>query len=266
MKNKEEQLELFKRYNLREITFTKIAVFMRCPKEYWHRFLNKSTRYDPQGQEILEGRLLHKLAEDYLRLPLLERNSEVLIEYVYSHSGLYRKVKRKNEIIDTVRLFDKSCLRTLKEVRLEMPFKTKMDGFILKGRADCLASDNIGWILFDFKRDESDLEHLQTDIDKYLQLIFYYLGLELHKPEKSKNIRFSYYFLLNGKADTIEPPPSFMESGLSRILEIDSHIRSADSFPAKVTRLCYSCIVGKVGKCYDFKKYLTNKGGTNENS
>jgi len=252
MDNKYTQLNLFENQDLQPINFTRISIFLRCPKEYWYRYKSKDKKYSPQGQKIFEGRLLHKAAEEYLNLPFQARESQRIINKLSSESNLFKIIENKNLMMTAIRLFDHSFLNNLNNVQVEIPFKLNVGNFLFKGRADCLAKDDYGWILFDFKRDESELEHIQKPIDKYLQLIFYSIGLEIEKTIGLTTVRIGHYFFLNGKNDTVNLTGNLIKEGLNRISEIASEIESTSTFPAKLNNLCGSCMVGAKGACTEF--------------
>ena len=211
MTHQQEQLELFKDFKIEKLNFTKIAVFLRCPKEYFHRFLLKDQTWDPQGEEILEGRVLHKTVREYLKLPLSERKSEEVLRNLYS-SDIFNKLNYKDILINAIRLFDQSILATLKNPQLEVSFKTSIDKFIFTGRIDCLVTGKNRWMLLDFKRSKLDLQPYETNIDKYLQLVFYCYGMKLDKSLKN-NMKLGYYYFLDGETDVIDASSSFLKSG-----------------------------------------------------
>lgn len=250
---KDRQISLFSTVSPSEISFTTISVFMRCQLEYWHRFIEKNKFYQPQGEEILQGRLLHKAAEIYVKRPAAYRNSEEVIEEIISKYEMYNMIKKKDIIIDAIRAFDQSPLRMLKNAQIEVPFKTRVKDYIFKGRVDCLASTSTECLILDFKRDKNELKHLKN-IDTYLQVIFYYLGLQMDGFIRSKGCKIGYYFFLEGQVDLVEITPVILERGLLRIIEVISEMTSTQDFFPKRNALCNSCVLSKRKVCPKFKE------------
>lgn len=249
MAKKHIQLDLFEDQDPKVIDFTRIAVYLRCPKEYWYKYLDRDKNFGPLGQKIYEGRLLHKAAEEYLKLPIQNRESETIISRLSAESVLYKSVQNISLMEAAIRLFDNSFLQNLCDVKTEIPFRLKVGDQLFKGRADCLAKDIDGWVLFDFKRDATELEHHTRILDKYLQLLFYAFGLDIKKTIGLTNIKIGYYYFFSGKNDTIELTEDLMKDGLKRIKEIISELEFTRVFPARLNKLCESCMVGAKGIC-----------------
>ena len=129
----------------------------------------------------------------------------------------------------------------------EYPFKESYQGFLLNGRIDCLAQTKLEHLILDFKFEEREIKQYDANIDKYLQLIFYYYGIK--NRFTFKNILLGHYFFLSGDMQTIKPDLQLFQQGWNRISQLYNEIHTISSFDPKANYFCDTCNVRKNGKC-----------------
>lgn len=234
-----KQLSLFPAED-RPMSFTQLATFLRCRLEYKLRFIDGEVAAAPFGTEVLWGRLLHKIAYDYLRLPIKHRSVYFLtsrIEKEVSARSISDEDYYLRMFADAMQHFHDTFAQTTVH-SLEAPFSIPFHGFMLRGRVDCVVESQDTLILFEFKyRDFREFDY-ESDVDRYLQLAFYSLGLKGRglSPEEG-----SYFFFDTGVADSIELSEAFMNRTEKRLVDVIDRIAKTDEFRPTANRLCRTC-------------------------
>lgn len=255
--NKENQLSLYQEgeNHLEILGISSLGIFQRCPLEYKYRFLPRNKEFDPQGYAIILGRILHSITADYLSKTVKERNiksnlqdNKVKLEkYFDSSNKKYYDIAMKalNQLIN-------GPLSKLSVKAIEYSFKKQVESFLLKGRIDCIGRKGKRDLIIDFKINPSELDHHKDQCSRYLQLIFYYIGIKdsiiLNSPY------LAYYFYSNASFEMIEVSESIVRNGLDRIIRLDKQRREATEYPPQNSYYCSTCTVRSKGLCPIWKK------------
>lgn len=250
--NTQNQLLLFQQgeSRLEVLNFSVISIFQRCPLEYKYRFSPRNPHFDPRGNEILLGRILHSITSDYLLKPPNERNERLNIQenwkkfskYFNSNNQRYYEI-----IIKAVDHLMKGPLSRLVVHALEYPFKTPFRHLLLVGRVDCLGRETIGDMIVDFKLDPSELEYHSTQIHRFLQLIFYYFGIKNFIPLNSPYL--AYYFFTNGSLELVKVSEDLVCSGIDEIQRLNHERKKMKAFHPRKSYHCLTCAVGNKDLC-----------------
>lgn len=238
---KAHQPSLFDDLQGHPVSFTQLSTFLRCPTEYKLRFIDRrETKFSPSGSGIFLGRILHKISFDYLSLPLSQRSSSFLFSQLEILIKSYKNLDKENITLlqSSAQLLSGSFLTNSEIIALERPFNTTFRNYRLRGRADCVAliDGRIG--LVEFKTDDFREFDCKDDIDQYLQLIFYTIGLVSQGLEP---MIAGYYFYNQGSFISKEMSPSFLAEGEERIAHILEAMHRGVLPIAKSNRFCTTC-------------------------
>jgi len=251
--NKKQSL-LFLESEMRSevLDFTSISVFQRCPLEYRYRYLPRDRGFDPPGTgiEIYLGRILHSITSDYLkRKKILGSENISLQEYLERFEMHLRNLDGicyKN-VMTAIDHLIKGPLSQLIVHAIEYPFKNPFKGFLLIGRIDCVGRDTQGDLIVDFKLDQAELDHHSSQSSRYLQLVFYYLGIRDSISLKSPHL--AYYFFSNGSFERVEVSEKLIWNGWEEIQRLNEERKTISTFPSRKTYYCSSCAVKNRGFC-----------------
>jgi hypothetical protein len=235
-----KQLSFFEIEDRPKMTYTQLATFLRCPLEYKLRFIDKEMWAAPFGMEVLWGRLLHNIARQYLSLPIDQRSTRFLISRLEEETKSRSLPDRDYQLdifLNPMKSFH-HIFAQRKVHSLEIPFKTAFHGFILTGRADCILEGPNGLILFEFKYSDYRESDYNSELSRYLQLIFYSLGL---KGGGLKPAEGAYYFFNSGNMDLITLSRSLINRGEKHLMEIIDRISKTNDFGPRANRLCPTC-------------------------
>jgi CRISPR/Cas system-associated exonuclease Cas4 (RecB family) len=229
------------------VTYTELATFIRCPLEYKLRYCDEPKTFEPLGTRVNLGRFLHSVATQFLKLPAQHRNKE-FIETMFREET---SKKRNPEYINELQRFQDPTILLLTQYFIDKTvsdqsshFTTTFGPFIITGTADCLINSNDGIQIVEFK--EYDYREFDENVDvlRYLQLLFYYFGLE----ERSTPIhRGVYCFFNSGYTDEIFFSHKIIRQARDFILLKLQQIAECQDFSPKSNPLCVSC--GYRGKC-----------------
>jgi len=251
-KNKLSQLGLFQgeENSIESLNISSLGIFQRCPLEYKYRFMPRDVNFDPQGNEILLGRILHSIISDYLSKRVNERNSDKCIQGIKEKlEGYFNSLKQEDCSVALTALnklingpLSKIIIRTT-----EYSFKKRFDGFVLKGRVDCIARDKRGDIIVDFKIGPLELDHHLDKRSRYLQLIFYYIAIKdlfsLQRPI------IAYYFIKDGTFEIIEASDEMIREGWNEIVSLHKKRNEMVEYPPRRSYFCSSCTVKNKKLC-----------------
>jgi len=246
--NNMEQLPLFHSEH-RRIAFTQLATFLRCPLEYRLKFIDKKSGALPSGTEISWGRLLHSIANQYLRLPTDQRSAHFLTARLHDQAASKSLPDREHQLsifADSIRSFHQMFAQT-EVYQLEVPFRATLDGFVLTGRVDALVQGQSGLVLFEFKyRDYREFDY-ESELDEYLELLFYSLGAKgIHVDP----VEAAYYFFDSGKTASIALSESLMNRGKAHLIGIIDRISKLTDFNPTASSLCPTCGFRKQCRLY----------------
>jgi len=223
------------------VSYTELATFIRCPLEYKLRYRDNELKYEPIGTSINVGRFLHSLASHLLKLPPDQRSRE-LIETRFREETTK---KRNPEYLDELHRFQEPTILLLlqyfhnKTVSDKKPrFTSTFGSFVITGTADCLVNSSDGLQIIEFK--EYDYRDFQEDIDvlTYLQLLFYYFGLEERDVFINKG---AYCFFNNGTVNEVVFSNTIINEGRNYIQTKLREIFDCREFLPKLNSLCVSC-------------------------
>jgi len=257
--NMNKQKELFPNLtsSLEVINFTELSVFQRCPLEFRFRFNPRDKSFDPQGPEVYLGRLLHILASKYLSKPVSKRKTFLSQAVFDSMWHKYRKYFQSNDnyykiIMNVIAKLREGFLSNVQVFACEYSFKTTYRNLVIKGRVDCIANDGKGDLLIDFKLHSQELQHINTKISRYLQLIFYYFGIK--DLITLNRLRLAHYFFTSGQIEQIEGSDEMLQRGWQELLRLHNESRNVTTFPPKRSQFCSNCVVRSRHKCPLWKK------------
>lgn len=235
------QLRLFEERELPRISFTQLSVFLRCPLEFKLRFVDRREgEFAPMGIEVSLGRVLHKLAQEYLKLPagqrtqaFLQSRCKDLVSKLTSRTSL----RGCYPVEQALAHFD-SNFSGLEIGDLEMAFEEPFSSHILTGRIDCIVNGPRGSELIEFKvRDYYEFEY-ERQIDRYLQLLFYFLGIRRTGRDVPRG---AYYFFDSGIRDEIEFSEEVIREGEHRIKQLLERMSNETGFAPRHNQLCPTC-------------------------
>lgn len=264
-KQNNNQMPLFGNIStLSVIDFSRINIFRRCPLEYKYRYSPRNTNFDPQSNEVVISRYLHSFAKYFFSLPKNKRelfNQNNLDEWIENKIQKSYRVNQIdiNEIKSGCTNLLSARIRGIDVIALEYSFKNNIKDFLLTGRVDCIAKDSQGQILIDYKLDEKEFEYYLNEIDKYLQLIYYYFGTR--DKLKLENIRFEYFFFSSGRSIQFRPNNYLLQKGLERIFCLYKEREIITETNPKINPFCDSCKVKEKKLCP-----LWTRGGNVKNS
>jgi len=247
-KNQRPLFEIDNNY-IEILDISTIELYKRCPLEYKHRFLPRNNQFDPQGGEVLLGRLLHAITADFLSFSVNDRSTKANIDeyanklkkYEFLGGNYYKiGIKAIENIIS-------GPLSKLPVQAIERSFKKYVDSFLLKGRIDCIARGERGDLIIDFKIDPQELEHHLDQCDRFLQLIFYCFGISGTLPVTTPFL--AYYYYTNATIEMIKVTESLISEGMDRIYYINSCRKNEKAYLPKKSYYCASCMIRIKGLC-----------------
>jgi CRISPR/Cas system-associated exonuclease Cas4 (RecB family) len=236
------------------ISYTELATFIRCPLEYKLRYRDRANNYQPIGTRVNVGRFLHSVATQFLKQAIDER----IVEFIEIKFREELATKRNAEYIDELERFKEPTAVLLqalgsKAISDKSPnFKTKFDSFTIWGAADCLLTSDTGIQIVEFK--EYDYREFDEDVHfmRYLQLLFYFLGLGGREVGISVG---TYCFFSNGHIDEVVFTDEVIDQAKEFIRVKLKERTDCKVFTPKLNALCISC--GYRDKC---KLYIDAKG------
>lgn len=240
------------------VSFTELATYQRCPLEYEYRFHPRNRSFDPAGPEVSLGRLLHGAACLYLSRPIpLRRDAPArnIIPQLWNKysAGFGTEAEHYQDL--AMRIMDNmegGPLSGLRILACEYRFKHTFGDFVLSGRVDCIARDEKGNLLVDFKLTSRELEHQDRIVDRYLQLIIYYLAVQdtIHLTQTT----LRYYFFETGEFEDVECDGDLVKQGLQEVIRLNEERKKAEFFSARESYLCSTCLVKARQSCPLWKK------------
>jgi hypothetical protein len=250
--NKLSQLGLFKEKenSIVSLDISSLGIFQRCPLEYKYRFMPRDISFDPQGTEILLGRILHLITSDYLSKPVNERNLDEYIKGYKNKLEGYFNSNKKEDCKVALSAFDKLINGPLSKMTIratEYSFKKRIERFLLKGRVDCIARDKRGDIIIDYKIDPLELDHHLDKRSRYLQLIFYYLSIK--DLFSLQNPMIAYYFFTDGTFEIIETSYDMIREGWNEIASLHKKRNEMAEYQPRRSHFCSTCAVKKKNLC-----------------
>lgn len=226
------------------LDFTSIGVFRRCPLEYRYRYSPRNKYFDPVGHDIFLGRILHSITSDFLSRPAIRRNEGFNGEEYWKKFGKqfeFEDDKYHKTVLSAIDHLIKGPLSRLKVHALEYPFKRSFNNFLLVGRVDCLCREVRGDLIIDFKLNPLELDHHSSQSSRYLQPIFYYLGIEDTIVLNSPHV--GYYFYINGHFEIVELSEKLISSGWEEIQRLNEERKETTLFHPRKNYYCSSCAV-----------------------
>lgn len=229
------------------ISYTALATFIRCPLEYKLRYRDKIKVYEPAGTHVNLGRFLHSVASQFLREPLENRNAR-FIEMKFKTET---DTSTNAEYVDELRRFKEPTTMLLLENFADSylsdknpHFRTQFGSFTLVGTADCLIESSDGTEIIEFKEyDYRDFEDA-SEVLHYLQLLFYYFGLQEEGADISGG---AYCFFNDGYMDHVTFSKEIIEGARTSLEQKLQELAECKVFIPKLSRLCTSC--GYKDKC-----------------
>lgn len=229
------------------ISYTALATFMRCPLEYKLRYRDKIKKYEPAGTRVNLGRFLHSVAYGFLREPIEKRSPQYIhlqfkTEIERSINAEYAEELKRFEEPTSILLLGNFADKHLADK--DPHFRTIFGSYTLTGTADCLIKSTNGIEIIEFKEyDYRDFED-SSEILYYLQLLFYYFGLQ----EDDLNIfGGAYCFFNNGSVEPIDFSDKMINNAKTYIEQKLEELANCRAFMPKRNRLCISC--GYKDKC-----------------
>lgn len=229
------------------ISYTALATFIRCPLEYRLRYRDKIKVYEPAGTHVNLGRFLHSVASQFLREPLENRNAR----FIEMEFKTETDTSTNAEYIDELRRFKEPTTMLLLENFADSylsdknpHFRTQFGSHILTGTADCLIESGNGTQLFEFKEyDYRDFEDA-SEVLHYLQLLFYYFGLQEEGADISGG---AYCFFNNARMDHVTFSKEMIDRARIFLEQKLQELADCKVFTPKSSKLCTSC--GYKHKC-----------------
>ncbi len=246
-----------KQYPAKEepISYTALATFMRCPLEYKLRYRDKIKKYEPAGTHVNLGRFLHSVAYGFLREPIEKRSQQ------YIHLQFKTEIERNInvEYAEELKRFEETTSILLLEnfadkhlADKDLHFRTIFGSYTLTGTADCLIKSTNGIEIIEFKEyDYRDFED-SSEILHYLQLLFYYFGLQEEGADISGG---AYCFFNNGYMEHVTFSKEMIDGARTFLEQKLQELADCKVFTPKSSRLCISC--GYKDKCKLHKKSET---------
>lgn len=205
-------MEIKKQENNKHFSFTQLNMFLRCPKQYYYRYI-ENKKIPPSGA-MFQSSVIHKMLEHNYKQKL-ETYMDVSIPYIFdlfihifeesliNNEVNIRNKKEKEDLINTGKdILLKFIIEICPSVRpkhIEKTFEIKLQTFSnysLIGVWDVIDENNV---IIDNKVYSKKVS--QTQIDNDLQLSIYSLAYRLLNKQKENNLRLDIV-VKNSKLNT----------------------------------------------------------------
>jgi hypothetical protein len=234
------------------ISYTELATYIRCPLEYKMRYHDKLNAYVPTGTHVNVGRFLHLISSQFLTESLPNRTSsfiEMKFEKEINTSASAEYIGELRRFLEPtsmllLRNFADACLSNMSP-----HFVTQFESFAIVGTVDALVETSEGTEIIEFKEYDYRDANNATNSLRYLQLLFYYFGLQ----ERGKNITGGTYgFFDTGRIDHIIFSKAIVDETKTFLVNELHELVDCEDFRAIPNRLCISC--GYKNECKSYKR------------
>ena len=218
---------------VRKLDVLETTSFARCPKEYFDRWIARST-HTASGPQVVRGRSLHSVLGKWMILAQADRSAAKLLE-------LWRQATAASPdrgFEDNLAWWDRQELAHAKTELAERTVQAEIDGFLVRGRLD-IVLNHLGrlWVV-DYKLER---EGLPPDVvwDQTVLLasaLRRQYGAVLDGP-----ITLSYVYFNEREIDVLDcDSPSELDALLVGVL---SRARQLDAgrYPERPGRHCSEC-------------------------
>lgn len=249
--------------DIEHISVSRKSVIDQCDQSYKYKYHLRLTSPEPEPFYFVYGKIIHKIAEDYVegkgdkvlsevaldvlegRIPL-ERDATTPV-YAPSLPVEYRK-RMPNHLISLKKITDQIGF----EGQLEYPFYEDLDppnGKFLKGFIDRLVKKDDLWFILDYKTTKKGKWRKDTTTIKHdLQLRAYAKIVQKHFDVPAEKIRCALYYLEDAQLIAAQYDQESIDHSFVELLEAYNYIKELppDKTVGNVGDHCYRCDFRKI--------------------
>jgi len=216
---------------VRKLDVLETTSFARCPREYFDRWIERST-HTASGPQVVLGRALHTVLGRWMTLPESERGMASLLQ-------LWREAA-----ISDAGSFEANLAwwagQELAHAKTELAEKTvhaEIDGFMVRGRVDVVLEHHGGLWLVDYKLEREGLppEVVWDQVTLLAAALRHQYGTVLRGP-----ITMAYVYFNEQQMDVLDCGSTEADALLTRVLERARNL-DADSYPERPGPHCSEC-------------------------
>lgn len=256
---------------IRDLSYSRLESFEKCPRAFWHAYIDKTP---PDGFDRIEawaGTLVHQVLEEALketfskRVPdpvgILQRFDELWKAGFHDEIVIVKERRQAREYHDTARaslkgyvdqawpFLDATPLHIEEPVEfpVDLPDGARVRFAGILDRVDRLNDGRLR--LIDYKTG-AWVPKFESDRDAF-QLALYWRGLLERYPETKGGV-LVWHYLQHNETKRIDPSPTLLEAAADWVrtsaqeirLRLDGEAESKERFPAKPSILCKWCEFG----------------------
>ena len=223
-----------------QLSFSAIAAYRDCPRQYWYRHVQKLPV--AQSAEAVHGVILHEVLR---QAGELRRRGEPVTEARLR--SIHRAVWRTTAFPDPRRAmaFKRNGAAELEAYRahggldaapayLEQPFSVAVEGWSLRGVIDRIDKTTRGWRIIDYKSGRP-IARRRRD----LQVALYALGAK--SALNLEPLELEVVYLASGESVRVESVPALVRDAEEEGSEVAEGIRSGAFPPRPERRRCRLC-------------------------
>lgn len=246
---------------IEHISISRKQLWDQCQQAYKYKYHLELKSNEPEPEYFLYGKLVHKVAEDYVNYGFKKNIEEILNEYINGDLLLEGKKvilskdyksKVKGHILNIKKLND----RIGSEGKTEWKFRFDLDppnNKIITGVIDRLIIKNEKCFIIDYKTTKKGFWRKTTDtIRKDIQLLCYAMVVNKEFGIKADNIRAALYYL--DGSDLV--PTKFNESMIIKVKDLlletynEIYEKNPEEVMGKVGQHCRRCDFRKICPFY----------------
>lgn len=243
-------------FQLTEINFSKLDLFLQCKFRYKSKHIDKLLRQDQRSTFYLSvGRSLHNLLEKMgnyssRQQKIEETELKKLLNDSWISEGFSNNQDRDfwySKSWDLINRINNNASFFGNVILTEETFKQQIDNLLIKSRVDRV--DKISETeceIIDYKVGGEIVSHEKAEAS--LQWAFHFFASqEKLKTTYGLDIRkITFYYLVADEKVSFEPNDSSIKDGWDQIMSITENIDKENAFPPKLNAYCTDCRFDKI--------------------